>query len=80
MKPKDDRNALLSEAFQLFDDDKDGLIDINSLRSIILSFGFRVTREEVIRVAKGREEINYTHFCDIMSSKEVSHLKSINIQ
>lgn len=48
-----DQKLELREAFELFDSEKSGAIDLHELKVLLRAFGFDVKKNEVIKMANG---------------------------
>ena len=64
----------LKDAFQAFDKDNDGFISIKELRTIMLTFGFKPTMEEIRNLIKEYDKdendvIELNEFIDLMNKK-----------
>ena len=55
-----DQKLELREAFELFDSEKSGSIDLHELKVLLRAFGFDVKKNEVIKMAAG-------WFCTVLS-------------
>eukprot|EP00755_Sulcionema_specki_P027523 Sspe_Gene.87925::Locus_59974_Transcript_1_1_Confidence_1.000_Length_672::g.87925::m.87925/K16466/CETN3, CDC31; centrin-3 len=77
-KPKfelsEEQRQEIREAFELFDTDKNGLIDAHEMKVAMRALGFDVRKEDVLRLMEevdhdGGQHINIHHFTDIMTEK-----------
>jgi centrin-3 len=64
----------LREAFDLFDADKTGTIDLHELKVLMRALGFEVKKAEVIKLVHDVDPnnvgtVDYEHFLEIMSDK-----------
>ena len=78
---KDPKTKELNEAFQMFDRDKDGLINYLELGNVLKSQGFNPTNQELIEMISDVDEneddkINFEEFLILMHSR----LKKDDIQ
>ena len=68
----DEQKAEIKEAFNFFDKDKDGSIDVNELNNVMKSLGKNPTDNEMQSLIKGVDSdgdgmINYEEFQDMMA-------------
>ncbi len=71
---KDPKTKELKEAFDMFDRDKDGLINYNELGNVLKSQGFNPTNQELIEMIGDVDEneddkINFEEFLILMHSR-----------
>eukprot|EP00995_Heteronema_vittatum_P013591 NODE_980_length_1113_cov_398.797932_g678_i0.p1 GENE.NODE_980_length_1113_cov_398.797932_g678_i0~~NODE_980_length_1113_cov_398.797932_g678_i0.p1 ORF type:complete len:177 (+),score=77.68 NODE_980_length_1113_cov_398.797932_g678_i0:72-602(+) len=64
----------IREAFDLFDTDKNGMIDAHEMKVAMRALGFDVRKDEVLRLMEdvdrdGHGQINLGDFTDVMSEK-----------
>lgn len=68
----------IREAFDLFDSDKNGLLDVHEMKVAMKALGFEVKKEEVVRMMDdvgcmrdqhGQAFINLQEFSDLMTEK-----------
>eukprot|EP01065_Artemidia_motanka_P019426 TRINITY_DN2308_c0_g1_i1.p2 TRINITY_DN2308_c0_g1~~TRINITY_DN2308_c0_g1_i1.p2 ORF type:complete len:198 (+),score=72.93 TRINITY_DN2308_c0_g1_i1:88-594(+) len=63
----------IREAFELFDTDKNGLIDAHEMKVAMRALGFDVRKEEVLKLleddAEGAQQITLHQFTDVMTEK-----------
>jgi len=76
VKPElsEDQKQELREAFDLFDADKTGTIDLHELKVLMRALGFEVKKPEVIKLVHDVDpnnvgNVDYDHFLEIMSEK-----------
>ncbi len=71
---KDPKTKELKEAFNMFDRDKDGLINYNELGNVLKSQGFNPTNQELLEMIADVDEnedekINFEEFLILMHSR-----------
>ena len=71
---KDPKTKELKEAFNMFDRDKDGLINYNELGNVLQSQGFNPTNQELLEMIADVDEnedekINFEEFLILMHSR-----------
>ena len=67
----------MREAFNLFDTDHSGTIDVRELRASMRALGFEVKKEEMKRMLSEMDkdpnsEINFEEFCQMMTGRMVA--------
>jgi centrin-3 len=70
----EDQKQELKEAFDLFDADKTGTIDLHELKVLMRALGFDVKKPEVVKLVHDVDpnnagNVDYEHFMEIMSEK-----------
>jgi len=72
----------IKEAFDLFDSESTGVLNVNELKVALRSFGLDQTTKEGKQIlgeiaGSGRKEINYEEFVNIMGQSSVKDLIKI---
>ncbi|TDL20939.1 EF-hand [Rickenella mellea] len=70
----DEQKTEIREAFELFDTDKDGLIDYHELKVAMRALGFDLKKAEVLKLLRdhdedGTQRMKFTDFAKIMSER-----------
>jgi centrin-3 len=70
----DDQTNLIKEAFDLFDMEKTGNIDLHELKLTLKAFGFKMKKSEILNLLKSKHNndntsISFDEFIDIMTEK-----------
>mmetsp|Transcript_5898 Transcript_5898/g.5284 ORF Transcript_5898/g.5284 Transcript_5898/m.5284 type:complete len:163 (+) Transcript_5898:18-506(+) len=70
----EDQKQELREAFELFDADKTGFIDLHELKVLMRALGFDIKKPEVVKIVHDVDpsnsgSVNYEQFLEIMAYK-----------
>ena len=78
---KDVVEAIVREAFQMFDEDGSGEIDIREFRKVIKSLGMTMENEKIVEMMKkiGRGYINLEEFTEMMISNQIYDDTPVNL-